>query len=241
MEQPLGRRDGDAFPLPQSVAKRDPPRSLLKRRPPSPQSVITSSLHCDGKGKEKVPDESLSSPLPPPPESILCRKCNLCRCRACREPRRLPEYYLCNQKWSSETVVDALSGMCLVKALLYHCGKDYAPGKGRCQGPFSCEVFTSSLFFRGRRRLREPLLSGRRPRCPAVRLSRPPQPRPPLSAVLRALQGVRRRLPGGLRQVRGRRLSLRGNRAALRPRQKRGGPGLDPRRLRSRRRKALAG
>jgi hypothetical protein len=74
-------------------------------------------------------------------DSIICRECGRCRCKACREPRRLPERYLCHKKClcSPETVVDTLSGMCLVKALFYHCGKDYAAeADSAFENPCSC-------------------------------------------------------------------------------------------------------
>jgi protein sprouty homolog 2 len=87
------------------------------------------------------PSDFDSAPSSVTAESIICRDCGRCRCKACREPRRLPEHYLCHKKClcSTETVVDTLSGMCLVKALFYHCGKDYASEADSVfENPCSC-------------------------------------------------------------------------------------------------------
>ncbi|XP_039280300.1 protein sprouty [Nilaparvata lugens] len=56
--------------------------------------------------------------------SIICAECGKCRCEACRQPRRVPSLWLCDNfcLCSSETAVDYASCLCCVKAALYHCG-----------------------------------------------------------------------------------------------------------------------
>lgn len=149
VKQPLGR--AGSFPLPQSASKRvnsksspggsgvvpgSKQRPLLSQQP----SVIQPVAPALKKSKD-LGTNSSDFEAPVAAESILCRNCNRCRCKACREPRRLPEYYLCQQKClcSTETVVDTLSGMYLVKALFYHCGKDYSSEEDSFfENPCSC-------------------------------------------------------------------------------------------------------
>lgn len=163
VKQPLSRTG--SIPLPQSTSKRvtnklattttpggggssdgkrplllvsqqlsviQPPTSTLKKR-----SDFEHSSDFDGSNSAVTNNSSNSNNA----ESIICRDCGRCRCKACREPRRIPEHYLCHKKClcSPETVVDTLSGMCLVKALFYHCGKDYvAEADSVFENPCSC-------------------------------------------------------------------------------------------------------
>ncbi|XP_050529331.1 protein sprouty homolog 2 [Daktulosphaira vitifoliae] len=55
--------------------------------------------------------------------SIICQDCNKCRCVACRTPRRLPGWWLCNNfcYLSPSTCVEYCSCMCCVKGVVYHC------------------------------------------------------------------------------------------------------------------------
>lgn len=73
-------------------------------------------------------------------DSIICRECGLCKCEACRTPRRLPEKWLCKENClcSSETVLDTLSCMCCVKAVFYHCGKDSEEAASDLERPLEC-------------------------------------------------------------------------------------------------------
>lgn len=70
--------------------------------------------------------QGLPSSQPKQMESIICIECGKCRCNACQAPKKLPEKWLCggSVKCSPDSVVDALSCMCCVKGVLYHCGKD---------------------------------------------------------------------------------------------------------------------
>ena len=145
VKQPLSRTG--SIPLPQSTSKRSPTSKseVVGKRPllASQQlSVIQPSSSTLKKRTDLGPSsdfDSVNSPVTT--ESIICRDCGRCRCKACREPRRLPEHYLCHKKClcSTETVVDTVSGMCLVKALFYHCGKDYAAEADSVfENPCSC-------------------------------------------------------------------------------------------------------
>ena len=68
----------------------------------------------------------LSEPNKQSSESIFCQNCGKCKCEACCRPRKLPQKWLCSGTFlcSKTTVVDALSCMCCVKGLFYHCTKD---------------------------------------------------------------------------------------------------------------------
>jgi len=153
VKQPLSRTG--SIPLPQSTSKRVSANKSASglgsetggKRPlllASQQlSVIqpASSTLKKRSDVESPSDFDSSNPSSVNTESIICRDCGRCRCKACREPRRLPEHYLCHKKClcSTETVVDTLSGMCLVKALFYHCGKDYvAEVDSVFENPCSC-------------------------------------------------------------------------------------------------------
>ena len=145
-QQPLSR--AGSIPLPQSTSKRVSAKTGSSadaggKRPlllsSQPLSVIQPSSNSTLKKRSEM--EAGTSSDNDVSESILCRDCGRCRCKACREPRRLPEHYLCHKKClcSTETVVDTLSGMCLVKALFYHCGKDYvAEADAVFENPCSC-------------------------------------------------------------------------------------------------------
>ncbi|GAB6031104.1 hypothetical protein CHUAL_007912 [Chamberlinius hualienensis] len=60
-------------------------------------------------------------------ESIICPKCGRCRCDACRGTRPLPSTWICSDSYqcSFETTLDQCTCMCCVKAIFYHCCKDY--------------------------------------------------------------------------------------------------------------------
>ena len=101
-------------------------------------SVHSGRSRSKGGVKDDTPlfpnSVSSSSSLPrnlvnPKPEvdSIICRECGKCKCNACQTPHKLPEYWLCggSLKCSKDTVVDCLSCMWCVKALFYHCGKNW--------------------------------------------------------------------------------------------------------------------
>ena len=59
--------------------------------------------------------------------TIRCPQCNRCRCEECKRPRQLPSKWFCDNNCfcSAETVIDYASCLCCVKALFYHCSKDY--------------------------------------------------------------------------------------------------------------------
>ncbi|TRY73028.1 hypothetical protein TCAL_01896 [Tigriopus californicus] len=86
------------------------------------------------------PASMVSSPTyedePNPSDSIICSDCGRCRCVSCRTARPLPEKWLCSNTchMSAETIVDTLSCMWLVKAVMYHCSKDMTQ-----EGDDSCE------------------------------------------------------------------------------------------------------
>lgn len=71
-----------------------------------------------------------------PSDSIICSDCGRCRCVSCRTARPLPEKWLCSNTChvSAETLVDTLSCMWLVKAVMYHCSKNMTE-----EGNDSCE------------------------------------------------------------------------------------------------------
>ncbi|XP_071043486.1 protein sprouty [Parasteatoda tepidariorum] len=60
-------------------------------------------------------------------DTIICRQCRRCKCEACRNPRHLPQKWICNNKClcSASNIVDYCSCMCCVKGLFYHWAKDY--------------------------------------------------------------------------------------------------------------------
>ncbi|XP_063222727.1 protein sprouty [Bacillus rossius redtenbacheri] len=77
--------------------------------------------------------------------SIICPDCGRCRCEACRQPRPLPSRWLCDNACfcSAEAAVDHASCVCCVKALFYHCSKDYelerdGDGTSCADSPCSC-------------------------------------------------------------------------------------------------------
>lgn len=59
--------------------------------------------------------------------SIICPKCQRCRCEPCQRKRPLPTKWLCDDCCyvSAESVIDYMSCLCCVKALYYHCSKDH--------------------------------------------------------------------------------------------------------------------
>ncbi len=80
-----------------------------------------------------------------PADSIICRQCGLCKCAACRAPRRLPERWLCGNTChlSAASVVNGLSCMWLVRAAMYHFGKDVEESdktKDPFDNPCSCSA-----------------------------------------------------------------------------------------------------
>jgi len=79
----------------------------------------------------------------------ICPECGECKCNACRGPKALPERWLCNNNvyCSPAATVDYVSCLCCVKAIFYHCSKDYERDDGNlpcadepcsCAAPRSC-------------------------------------------------------------------------------------------------------
>ena len=93
-----------------------------------PNAVLSdfpTSLSSSGGADNSSLSANANSDLDPA-DSIICRTCGLCRCEACRTPRRLPEKWLCGNKChlSADTLVDTVTCMWVVKAVMYHCAKD---------------------------------------------------------------------------------------------------------------------
>ena len=68
-------------------------------------------------------------------DSIICKKCNKCRCGACTEPQDLPSKWCCNNEChiSGQCVVETCSCYCCVQACFYHCG-----GKDEQDADYDC-------------------------------------------------------------------------------------------------------
>ena len=60
-------------------------------------------------------------------DSIICSQCGECKCDSCTQPRELPSRWICNGKChcSATTIVEYCTCLCCVKAVFYHCCKDY--------------------------------------------------------------------------------------------------------------------
>lgn len=115
------------LPLPTAVGK----RGVVTKQPTSSYKKDTRAI------------EPLACPPAGSISSTICPDCELCRCDACRSPQQLPEKWLCNNKvyCSPEAVVDYVSCLCCVRALFYHCSKDYErdDGSAPCADePCSC-------------------------------------------------------------------------------------------------------
>ena len=118
---------------PLKLPQQPPPQPHKRPQASQNQPVISSQPLAASKfhaASEKMSDSSLK-PSPQPQnssldESIFCDRCGKCKCDACCQPRRLPKKWLCGGTClcSKTTVVDALSCMCCVKGLFYHCNKD---------------------------------------------------------------------------------------------------------------------
>lgn len=67
-------------------------------------------------------------------DSIICSKCNKCKCGACTNPRELPSKWLCHGKFniSPETVVESVTCVCCVKGVFYHYSKDEQDAEFEC-------------------------------------------------------------------------------------------------------------
>jgi hypothetical protein len=57
-------------------------------------------------------------------DTIYCSRCGKCRCKACTQPRELPDTWVCGQHLSADNVVDVCSCLCCVKCVFYHLFKD---------------------------------------------------------------------------------------------------------------------
>jgi protein sprouty family protein 2 len=117
------------LPLPTAASKRSS-GGVVTKQP-------TSSYKKDTRGNE-------SSTCPPSGLApTICPECGKCRCEMCRGPRPLPERWLFNNKvyCSPGATVDYISCLCCVRALFYHCSKDYErdDGSAPCADePCSC-------------------------------------------------------------------------------------------------------
>ncbi|XP_059489814.1 protein sprouty [Neocloeon triangulifer] len=124
-QQPRGR-----LPLP-TAAKRPP-------------AVITKQP-----GKKSEAAECSATAAAAAERPGICPECGECKCNACRGPKALPERWLCNNNvyCSPQATVDYVSCLCCVKAIFYHCSKDYERDDGNapcadepcsCAAPRSC-------------------------------------------------------------------------------------------------------
>lgn len=73
--------------------------------------------------------------------SIICSKCNKCKCGACTNPRELPSKWLCGGMCnvSPESVLECVTCVKCVKCVFYHCSKDEQDAEFECvQDPCAC-------------------------------------------------------------------------------------------------------
>lgn len=117
-------------------------RGLPQKQPrlSSRGPVKTPSVIPGGTLKKPAPSPETSSVSSDSSDSIICRECGRCKCEACRQPRPLPQRWVCGETWlcSAQNCVDTLSCMCCVRALFYHCGKD--PEEVGIDKPCSCSA-----------------------------------------------------------------------------------------------------
>ena len=134
--------------------ERDPPHHaalhlpIHKRHPVTKQPGAAVTFKKDAPGSSSsvsAPSDAGTSRGECNRSSIICRECGRCRCESCRQPRPLPSRWLCNNKCfcSAGTSLDYASCLCCVKALFYHCSKDYEldhdDGSASCaDDPCSC-------------------------------------------------------------------------------------------------------
>lgn len=71
--------------------------------------------------------------------NIICQQCSRCRCESCKQPRALPERWVCHNAClcSADAVIDYVSCLCCVKGLYYHCSESDA-GATCADDPCSC-------------------------------------------------------------------------------------------------------
>ena len=109
----------------------------------SSSAVINQLLRSD----QQSPDVLQRPQVLSPETSIFCQKCGKCKCEACVRPRQLPQKWLCggNCHLSQTTIVDALSCMCCVKGVFYHCTKDDEGFESNLTNPCSFGVNSDHL------------------------------------------------------------------------------------------------
>jgi protein sprouty family protein 2 len=82
--------------------------------------------------------------------SILCPYCRKCRCEACSTRRRLPSRWICSDSihCGPEPLLDYVTCLCCVKAVFYHCGKNYEPDGGVMCADKPCSCVPHRKFWR---------------------------------------------------------------------------------------------
>jgi len=93
---------------------------ITKQPRPIRPAMDSAVSHCSS-DKRKTSALSTASLLDSS-SSIMCKRCGRCRCTACARPRQLPSRWICGNHCllSAQSVVNAVSCMCCVKACLYH-------------------------------------------------------------------------------------------------------------------------
>lgn len=131
LDTPTKARNGDSAILPGRVVRVVATSNAVNGRDASTYSVITQQPKNTCSRTDSAPDCSMDKRKPTPSStsslldsstSIICKRCGRCRCAACARPRQLPSRWICGNHCllSSESMVDAVSCMCCVKACLYH-------------------------------------------------------------------------------------------------------------------------
>lgn len=71
--------------------------------------------------------------------NIICQQCGRCKCESCKQPRALPQRWVCNNAClcSADAVIDYVSCLCCVKGLYYHCSESDA-GATCADDPCGC-------------------------------------------------------------------------------------------------------
>lgn len=72
--------------------------------------------------------------------TITCPTCQQCRCEECQRTRELPSRWVCDNTClcSAESAIDYMSCLCCVKALYYHCSKEYEVEEREDGSSLSC-------------------------------------------------------------------------------------------------------
>lgn len=136
-------------PPPSPPPPPQPPRShhrptRLPLHPPLPPVVTKQPGSGGGVGGTStfVKEHPAAAPLDlctNARSSIMCPECGRCRCDSCRQPRPLPQRWVCNDGCllSADSAVDYASCLCCAKALFYHCAETEG-GESCADDPCGC-------------------------------------------------------------------------------------------------------